>query len=461
MSKKRFSTQRQARAIGPATIGLVLVLICASAEGQAPPAPAPSAEEAAGAVPLGKRYVDAMHGYSLRPPAEAQRARESAAGQLVNWSHYDEQTGAIDWALSVHRAVEANPPAELKAYADALAQKLLAEKDLKVETTELAPVAGKAAIHFRGTTLGIAMWQRQTWILSQPGAFLVVTMQGPKDRAERLDRIAEAVLGSVEVHDPTAALEQRRANLDRGEKLLTSLTGRELAGAIRPEAQWYLLRLDGETVGFRRVVESPARREGADGYLVKTLVLLEMPNFEPRLMRQELFVTPELDVERWGTRLQVGSGDGALVVDESGLKQEELIVCNVLQGDKLRTFKKQIPGRFYLPQAIGVLLPRLVKLDQLAAYGFAAYDAERNDFNLRTFTVVGPQRASIGGQEVDAFVATDRAADDAEPARLILDAQGNLLQMQTADGLVMERASETAVMSRLPRAAGILKAAGE
>ena len=140
-------------------------------------------------------------------------------------------------------------------------------------------------------------------------------------------------------------------------------------------------------------------------------------------------------------------------MSEEGLKQDKLIVCNVLQAGQSRPLKKQVPHLIYLPQALGQLLPRLIDLDKPAAYAFAVYSSETNSFDMRTFTVLGTDRIAVGNRHVQAVKATDQAAAGAEAATLWLDTDGNLLRMQTADGMTMTPASRDAVLRRFPKAA--------
>jgi hypothetical protein len=66
--------------------------------------------------------------------------------------------------------------------------------------------------------------------------------------------------------------------------------------------------------------------------------------------------------------------------------------------------------------------------------------------------VHGPEVVRIDGKKVKAIKATDQAAADAEPAMLLLDAEGNLLRMETAENLVMEASTASAVARLFPEA---------
>jgi len=413
------------------------------------------------AIVLGKRYVDPLHGFSLRPPVGTERRRGFSPSKLVSWVRRDSASGAILWTLSVLRATERKKQIELGPYSKALAEKLRREENFKMESLELSPVAGKAAIHLRGLTAGVKMWQRQVWILARPSQFLIVMISGPETIKGRLDAICRRVLATLQLTDPTKAREIQRKNLARGRGFLSDLNDKKLADAIQAGPTWFLLKHMGRNVGFRRVTEAPARREDVDGYLVKMWVMLSLPKTQARLMKHEMFVAGDLGVERWRKRLQIGSGKTGHVIDEDGLKQNELIVCNVLLDGRVTTRQKKVRKAIYLPQAAGMLLGRLIDLKTPAAYAFAVYDSERNSLDMRTFTVIGPTTIELGGRRIEAIRATDRPAMDAEAATLYLDARGRLLRMETAEGLVMERSTAGAVRRRFPNADVIIKKMGE
>ncbi len=189
--------------------------------------------------------------------------------------------------------------------------------------------------------------------------------------------------------------------------------------------------------------------------------MLDLPGVDVRLLKRTLFVTADGKLERWAKQLRVGSEGKGQAVQEDGLKENELIVNKVVVEGKAETRKKRVPEKRYLPQATGMLLPRLMDLKTPGGYAFAAYNSEANSFDMRTFTVVGPEQIVLGGRKVDVVRATDQPTAASEPAVLHLDPKGDLLRMQTEDGLVMERSTASAIRRRFPNAADILKTLGE
>ena len=424
-----------------------------------------SAGQAGGKIELGRRYFDQLYGYSFCPPADSQRIREVTTKPQMSWVYRDEKTGAIAWTLRVVQAATAAEKIDLVPYSKALADKLRSDENFQVDSVEVAPLAGKAAMHFRGVVGGeLRLWQRQVWVLTGPGHFLIFRVFGPVDLKERLDAMCEAVVNTLQLTDPESARKERKENLARGQDLLDAVTETKISEALHREPQWFLLSLKDKEVGFVRVVESAVPYKGIDGYMVKTWTMVEIPKEPLRLLRREMFTTGDRKLERWLDRWQNGSGrKGELTENgaESGLTQENLIVCNTDIEGRIKTVKKEVPtGVAYLSRAMEMLLPRLADLKKSAAYSFATYTSALNAFDMATFTVIGPESITVKGQKQEAIRAANRMAEDAEPANVWLTEKGELLRMESADGLTMESATPEAVRKRFPKADAIVKQLG-
>ncbi len=421
-------------------VACVLVLVmCASAW----------AEEQ---VELGRRYRDQLRGFSLRPPAGTELQKGFSPSRLVSWIRRDDQTGAILWTLSIQRAVGREEVTDLEAYARQLAKELRSKEQFKLESVNVAPVAGKPAVHLRGETGGIRFWQRQVWVLHRSNEAMILLIAGSKDQKARLDAILEKVLGTLEFNDPTEVRERQRKYILRGEKLLSTLNDARYTEAIKDVPQWYIMRMKSKTVGYQRMIVSPAKREGSAGYEVKAYTKLEISGFDSRTQKRTFFVTPKHDFERWLIRLQTGAAPNIQTAKEEGLMQGGVLVCTRWAGGKPRTNKIRTPEKIYLPGATGMLLPQLVDLKTPGGYAFAVYNARSNNFDMRTMVVIGPGEIALAGRKMKAIQLMDQADDSSEPVTLWVDSQGRLLRMQTEDGLTMEQSTAAAVQRRFPNA---------
>jgi hypothetical protein len=101
---------------------------------------------------------------------------------------------------------------------------------------------------------------------------------------------------------------------------------------------------------------------------------------------------------------------------------------------------------------------RLVDLTKRTQYAFASYASLENNFDMRTFAILGTEKIATVRGEVQAVRATDQAAANADPATLWLTPDGKLLRMKTIDGLIMNASARAAVLRRYPTAAAVVAA---
>ena len=428
----------------PATlVSAVAAIVCFGVR-----APAVAAEPS---TDLGTRHVDTINGYSLRGPAGTARRREYSKSRLVSWTRRDKSTGAIDLTLTVLKVTNVKKQIDMKAYAATLRKRLAREQQLYISKLIVTKVAGKIAIDLSGSggLSGPGLWQRQVWILQMEGQFLILAISGPEGRKEHLNTIHDKVLASLELTDPTAAVNIRNANLKRGQDLLAGLTDAKLAAAFNGTQQWYLFSKAGKDVGYMYLTASPARREGASGYQAVSVLRLKLPKDQLRRARREQFATRKRDFCRWQETMVAGSGRYV----ENGIRQGDMAMCTISSGGQERTYKKRLnvpTANIFLPRAFGMVLPRLVDLTKKQTYAFATYTSDANAFDVRTMTVVGGDHLTLGARRVEAVRILDRAADDAEPATVWVGSRGTVFKMATPDGLVMEASTRDGVIRRFP-----------
>jgi len=111
----------------------------------------------------------------------------------------------------------------------------------------------------------------------------------------------------------------------------------------------------------------------------------------------------------------------------------------------------------YLPNALGALLGRLVETSQAGSYAFAVYNAATNEMDVRTFSVVGPEKIQVGSAQVAAVKVTERMAEDADAAEVWLDKGGLMLRTRSPGGMVIERSSREEILRQLPQAKGLIE----
>ena len=145
-----------------------------------------------------------------------------------------------------------------------------------------------------------------------------------------------------------------------------------------------------------------------------------------------------------------GEGRTAAGVLREAIKQDDLLLVQTQQaGGPRKTHQYRLPKAIrgaYLPQATGLLITRLIDRAEPNCYGFAVFNPAGGGFDLRTIRVLGPAKITLAGGVVVGTHLKDQKADDAPPADVWVDAAGQLLKMQTAEGLVIDRADANAVV---------------
>ena len=405
-----------------------------------------------GPVKLKPRYSDVMNGFSLCPPADSQRKREFSPNRLASWVRRDRRTGAIDLTLTVLKMPESKK-IDLKSYSKAMIARHRRERKFLVDSIRLITVNGKGAIDLRGGPGGKrGLWQRQVWIAVQDKLFLVLIMSGPKGTKNHIDSCSRAVLDSLRYIDTVAALKKRKENAHRGEILLTKLTDKKLSAVFRGPIQWYLLRMKGKDVGYVTISLSITRSEGVKAYEVRTQGKVHLPGQALQRVERSQRSAANRKLVQWHETLTVANPLGTKRFIEKGIVQNKLIVCNRRSGtgQDMRRKKrmKQSIMNMYLPDAFRTALPTLVDLKKKTTYSFATYSSQANDFKMLTFVVIGPEKITVAGRQVEAIRVSEQASVKEEPANMWVNSAGQLLKMTTADGLIMETTTRSAIIRR-------------
>jgi len=406
---------------------------------------------------LGPRSIDPVNGFSLCPPDGAERDLGVSTTRLARWVMRDARTGAIAWQLIVRKETLARE-VTMAALASQLGASLRKQSAVRVEKAAESAVAGKPGVEtaFIQGTAG-QRWQHELWAQRGPGEFLVLSISGALGMRGEMDELLGLVAGTWQLTDPREQAELRKENLQRGADLLAAVTPAKIAEAVAGEVQWFLYRRGDSDVGFMRVTCKQAGAGQTQGAEVSTLARLSLPDGQSVVINRVMFSSANRSTERWTENAEVLRG-GKVVrrMSESGTCEGGLIACTVASDGKSATRKKALEpaaAKNYLPRALAILLPKLVDLSKPAAYGFATYTTSANEFDLRTFTVIGPPAAApAGAQGPPKVEATDQLAADAAPAAMELTSDGTLLRMSTDAGIVMQRSTRSAVLRRFPDA---------
>ncbi len=438
-------------------------------------------------------YVDRLNGFSLRPPDKTLRRRDPSASLLVRWENRDKSNNAIVWTFSVSRFIENREDIAVDQYARALSTRLEESEGFTTENVRTSSRHGRNTIIIEGLTAKpLRQFQYQEWIVAEHNRMLLFEITGPASMRDELKRIMQACMETLVLSDPLAELASREASINRGVDLLKGVNDRRLMAAAITAGQWYTMRLKGRYVGWAVQVERYTRYEDVMGLEVRMGTVLDLPDGR-RTQKQVLFVSSDGNIEYWKDRLILTTDDGSMVVEEDAFRQDDAILFRARQGNKqwehnkvmpphrpVQVIKEQIDRTmpnatasekaravesaqrtvrdFYLSRALSMILPRLMDLSSIDSYGFAVYNSQINDFELRTFKIVARRLIDVNGARIDAIHLSDSTSGgDSVPSDWWVNDGGQLLRLSTDDGFVLESAREHDILQRDQRAKGAVE----
>jgi hypothetical protein len=109
---------------------------------------------------------------------------------------------------------------------------------------------------------------------------------------------------------------------------------------------------------------------------------------------------------------------------------------------------------------VGTILPRLIDLSKPAGYAFASYSSQDNKFKLRTITVIGPEKITLDGRQIDAIHLTDvEEANEESASDLWVDAKGMPLRIKGPGWPDIETSTRDEIVVKIPESSKIIKEA--
>jgi len=287
--------------------------------------------------------------------------------------------------------------------------------------------------------------------------------KAPEDPNERLAvETFGRVLGSVGLIDTSKVRQEQEKSLFATRAFQVNLTPAKLRSAIVPE-QWFRILRDGRDVGYSYVMEQTAGglpqpdeetiKRARAGQLTdeeKSRPFL-LPKITPgsdiligvksRLIADGvrgnkttgpiqtdseswLFVTADSKHEDWSRLIvqhdatrpkdlwseELGTSDRHLV----GLKDGAMLtVTQSANSVNLAPINQEVPP-FYLPAAVGHMLPRLFDLKQ-KEYAFASFIGDRREVVMRYYSVGPAQVVELDGTICKVIPISDRVGFDGPP----------------------------------------------
>lgn len=403
---------------------------------------------------IGPVYEDRLQGISLNPPAQAKIVRQGiAAGEIVEFLNSDK-----GWALKVSRADLPKPiPMTSTAAAggantgllDLTAQQF---KDANPAATILLQKVTQIGSHDVGLLSAHYSQSAQDRLMQQAifrfndQVYYVLTMTSPAagrrsapDAQANENQATETfnqVIHSVTLMDRSQIKQDQDNRLFRTRAFYVNLKPEDIQHVLAGE-QFLRLIKDGRDIGYSYVTEEPEKRFGADGFRIGI-----RSHSEPSPGTQvdsETMLTCSYDrrLEEWSIGLLAKDAKGnKTALSEFGSSNQDvehiydpihgqtdpkdprqppvrtqntytLHVTEIQPNTPDRSIVRQLPP-FYVPQALGYLLPQLLAVHQPKTYMFATWSEREHEVVARYLDVGKEQTVDLNGKTVHAVPVEDR-----------------------------------------------------
>lgn len=450
----------------------------------------PDAAEIGGDL-LGERFESKGLGLSLRPPRGMTATRKVGSGDVIEF--VDTQR---NWSLKISKT-RMNEPSQLlsRRGADGVMHSGLLDSTLENVRGALGKVdvlrkdvtnvgandVGLLAIRYTKelqtqlTQQAILQASDRLFYLialTTPVAQPAATTQpaGAPPAADSREALAAAtfrqLLDSTQVLDLTAIRREQDERLIHTRSLLVNFTPARVKAAMVPE-QWVRVLQDGKDIGYIYTIEEPAsgipqpltaeeRRAGktkpnipaGDGALIGTRSWTMGGDGIEIDSESWMFSTIDLRHEDWTVAsvlrkaaatvahtTEIGVSDRRRNL-HSGLDEYALVVTQVDNSTTSPQLSRSLPP-FYLPKAMGNLLPRLVPLTQPKGYLFYSYVSDQKELVSRYIDVMPEQRVMFNGQSIRAVLVRDHYGLEGSVTTHYLSPDGKFLGTENKDAKLL------------------------
>lgn len=414
-----------------------------------------------GAPLLGQRFESLAAGIAFRPPADMKQLRGAIGStEVVRFVNEDRK-----WILKVSRVLlEPDKPLPLSVWKDkdGIERPGMLEfitSQFKTETPG-AEVLRQDVIEIGEASVGLMAAKfnfgletnlsQQAIVRASDLQYYVfaLTCAVPRQgniEADPTTRLAvesfNAMVDTVQLLDQSRLKQDQDERLYRTRSLFVNLTRDKLSSTLVKE-QWLRVVRDGKDVGYTYVIEEiardlprkgrPERQAGTEGVLVGARARLIPETGGQTDSESWLFCTfdrkyeawssiavtddpntgrissGELGVSRWREKPIPAPGAGLGTNPGVSLTEEyRLEVTKLGQNVSSEPTIRDLPP-FYLPHALGQLVPRLVPLREPKGYLFATWVSDTGQVVYRYVDVGSEREVMLAGKRVRAVPVNDR-----------------------------------------------------
>ncbi len=323
--------------------------------------------------------------------------------------------------------------------------------------------AARVYIHTPGPD-GTGLFRGYTIFKPTARQFVVFELVAPEGAAERARAVYELTVASATFRDPALMALERGAAVKAGVSLLAGMAVDDWNALLDGRERWFRHfqpapggnQTDAAELGYRSIrawkgrlgeinPSKPRDRWGAtelqEGYLARVAgrVLIDdnVSGFDGIADFEGIyFLSPDRHNEAWHLRTVVRDMKGKEITQatESGYRHgDELEVNIAAAGQPTRTIKPLILDEGYTSQVESHLMPFIMARKGIVAdFAFYVYQSASETIALRRDSV---KRDSAPG---GALIVTTQYRAEEEPRTAILNREGQITRMETADGAVWE-----------------------
>ncbi len=495
--------------LNPARIAVAVVLAVSTAalaqatQPSADASPKPDAlnvlsgrPDAAGDQLLGGTFHNPLAGIAFRVPGAVQQVGKEGAGDEIARFANEKKT----WELIVTKTTTAQPMAlsgnEKKfGLLETIAARLKqGNPGIDIVRQDVVNLGENNAglIAARMTTGGNRQLIQEAIVQANDQlyySFMLTTpaakdAKGP-DSSDAAEQVAvesfREMLDTIKLLDRSAIKQDQNERLFRTRAFYVNLDLAKLRKTLIPE-QWQRLLRDGKDIGYTYIVEEPDQAAGGQEGIKIGIRSRSYPDSATQVDGETwYFVTGDRRHENWSNLVwiqnlpkktseqftEIGSSDrhverqadnsGQVALgDPSDPKQPPVVVAEpyvlnvqtVGQTGNAEPLKRNLPP-FYLPQAVGHLLPRLLPLEAPKTYMFATFVSDRREVMMRYVDVGTEQEVDLAGSRVRAVPITDRIGLQGSATIHYMGPDGKYLGSVNKDSKITILPTDAATLQRL------------